>query len=70
LIITERTAIKLIEEPATRKRRRGSLGGIAKEVAERTDPNREVGRPQSVVSDAKRRAHSQQRDPAIDPRLR
>ena len=70
LVLTERTEIRGIEEPATGKQRRGSLEGIAKEVAERTDPNREVGRPESVVSDAKRRARSQQRDPAIDPRLR
>jgi hypothetical protein len=70
LVLTERSDITVIEEPMTGKQHRGSLEAIAKEVAERTDPNREVGRPQSVVSDAKRRARSQQRDPAIDPRLR
>ena len=70
LVLTERTEIAVIEEPVTGKQRRGSLEGIAKEVADRTDPNREVGRPESVMSDAKRRARSQQRDPAIDPRLR
>ena len=70
LVLTERTEIAVIEEPMTGKQHRGSLEAIAKEVAERKDPNREVGRPQSVVSGAKRRARSQQRDPAIDPRLR
>ena len=70
LVLTERTDITVIEEPMTGKQHRGSLEAIAKELAERTDPNREVGQPQSVVSGAKRRARSQQRDPAIDPRLR